>query len=87
MKEKLTLSIDKQTKKRAKSYAKATGHSISEMVEDFLNAVASEGNWTPPQDSIVAKLAGSLPIDDDRPYKEIITEEITEKYNINEDTD
>src|SRR5699024_2915105 len=75
MKGKLTLSIDKQTKKRAKRYAEVTGHSISEMAEDFLNTIATEDDWEPTEGSVVADLAGSLPLDDDRPHKEILIEE------------
>jgi hypothetical protein len=32
-------------------------------------------------------LAGSLPLDDDRPYKEIITEALLEKYRVDESSD
>lgn len=38
MKEQLTLTIDKETKKRAKRRAKAEGRSVSAIVEDFLNS-------------------------------------------------
>lgn len=87
MKEKLTLSIERETKRRAKQYARAKGKSISEMVEEFLNQLASEEQWQPPEGSVVEKLSGSLPINDERPYKEIITETLSEKYNIDEDSD
>jgi antitoxin component of RelBE/YafQ-DinJ toxin-antitoxin module len=42
MKEKLTLSIDKETKQRAKHHAHETGRSVSQMVQDFLDAVVRE---------------------------------------------
>jgi plasmid stability protein len=42
MKEKLTLSIDKETKQRAKRRAAATGRSISQMVQEFLDAIADD---------------------------------------------
>ncbi|MDR8391276.1 DUF6364 family protein [Aliifodinibius sp. S!AR15-10] len=87
MKEKLTLSIDRETKRRAKRYARATGKSISEMVEEFLNQLSSEEQWEPPEGSVVEKLSGSLPIKDNRPYKEIIAETLSKKYEIDEDSD
>lgn len=89
MKEKLTLSIDKETKKRAKRYAKATGRSISEMVQDFLDGVAAkdDSGFQPEPGSVIADLAGSLPLDDDRPYKEILTEALAEKYRVDESSD
>lgn len=41
MKEKLTLTIEKETKKRVKRRAKAEGRSVSAIVEDLLNAAHS----------------------------------------------
>jgi predicted HicB family RNase H-like nuclease len=40
MKEKLTLTIDKETKQRAKRHAKAAGKSVSQIVEELLNEVS-----------------------------------------------
>lgn len=87
MKEKLTLSIERETKRRAKLYARAKGKSISEMVEEFLNQLGAEESWQPPEGSVVEKLSGSLLVKDDRPYKEILTESLSEKYDIDEDSD
>ncbi len=87
MKEKLTLSIDKETKRRAKRHAKAMGKSISEIVEEYFNEISSSEEWSPPEGSVVEKLAGSLPIDDNRSYKEILTEELQKKYTVDEDSD
>ena len=87
MKEKLTLSIDKETKKRAKRHAKAMGKSISEIVEEYFNEISSNEEWNPPEGSIVEKLAGSLPINDNRSYKEILAEELQRKYGVDENSD
>lgn len=84
MKEKLTLSIDKETKQRAKQHAKSVGKSVSEIVEDFLNEVSASEEWTPPEGSAVEQLAGSLPIDDNRAYRELLTEALNEKYGFDE---
>jgi hypothetical protein len=76
MKEKLTLSIDKETKKRAKRYAKSVGKSISEIVEEYLYEISSTEDWSSPEGFVVEKLAGSLPIEDNRSYKEILADEL-----------
>jgi antitoxin component of RelBE/YafQ-DinJ toxin-antitoxin module len=52
MKEKLTLSIDKETKKRAKRYAEAEGKSISEIVEDLLNSIYTAADSLPNEKEI-----------------------------------
>ena len=89
MKEKLTLTIEKETKKRAKKHAKAAGVSVSAMVEDYLNKVVAiaDDAFTPEPGSVTASLAGSMPLDDDRPYKEILTDELMKKYRTDENTD
>jgi hypothetical protein len=88
MKEKLTLTIEKETKKRAKRYAKAEGRSISAMVEAFLNEISNEeDHFQPEPGSVTESLAGSLPLDDQRPYDQILTEALTKKYLANKNTD
>jgi hypothetical protein len=86
MKEKLTLSIDKEVKKRAKRLARVSGRSISEMVEDFLDAAASkdENKFQPEPGSITESLAGSLELPEkyeNMEYKEIIQQVLVEKYD------
>ena len=45
MKEKLTLTIEKETKERVRQFARKQGTSISKLVEDYLAAVsAKEGD-------------------------------------------
>lgn len=87
MKEKLTLSIEKETKLRAKRHAKTVGKSISEIVEEYFNKISSTEEWSPPEGSVVEKLAGSLPINDNHSYKEILAEELQRKYVVDEDSD
>lgn len=43
MKEKLTLSINKKTKEKAKQFAKRKGVSISKIVETYLESISGEG--------------------------------------------
>lgn len=56
MKEKLTLTIEKETKERAKKHARHMGKSVSEIVEEYLNEISSSQTWTPPEDSEVSRL-------------------------------
>lgn len=57
---KLTLSIDERVVSRAKRYARQQGVSVSQMVEDYLEAVADPSR-APAQDTpILRSLRGSL---------------------------
>lgn len=85
MKEKLTLSIEKETKERAKRHAKALGRSVSQMVEDFLNEATVNGDdvFTPEPGSVTESLMGSLELPKKykgKDYKEIKQEMLAEKY-------
>jgi hypothetical protein len=39
---KLTLTVEKETIERAKAYAKATGRSLSEIIENYLERITQE---------------------------------------------
>lgn len=41
---KLTLTVEKEIIERAKSYAKNTGRSLSEIIENYLDSVTQENN-------------------------------------------
>jgi hypothetical protein len=41
MTSKLTLTVEKSVIKRAKSYAKNTGRSLSELIENYLDSITS----------------------------------------------
>jgi hypothetical protein len=43
MSTKLTLTVEKSVIERAKSYAKHTGRSLSELVESYLETITKEG--------------------------------------------
>jgi formiminotetrahydrofolate cyclodeaminase len=43
MSTKLTLTVEKSVIERAKSYAKSTGRSLSELVESYLETITKEG--------------------------------------------
>lgn len=83
MKEKLTLSIEKETKRRAKRLAKASGHSVSQIVEEFLNTIPEEPAFRPEPGSVTESLAGSLELPErfkKMDYKQIKQQILDEKY-------
>ncbi len=83
MKEKLTLTIEKEVKQRAKRQAKATGHSVSEIVEGFLDIYAKEETFQPEPGSVTESLMGSLKLSkkfDNMDYKQIKEKILREKY-------
>lgn len=56
---KLTLTVDPKVIEAAKEYAADTGTSVSQLVEDFLAAVAARGP-VPASTPVLARLRGSL---------------------------
>jgi hypothetical protein len=78
---KLTLNIDKDIARRAKTYAKSEGRSLSDLVENYLklltkNASIEESEFTPK----VKSLLGCVSLPDDFDYKKEISEYLTQKY-------
>ncbi|CAN5257930.1 DUF6364 family protein [soil metagenome] len=89
MKEKLTLTIEKEVKEQAKHAAKRRGVSVSRMVEQFLKSVSEEEvDWRPRKGSVVSKLSGSIRLKDTgESYSEIVTDALMEKYGYGKSTD
>ena len=54
MSTKLTLTVDKSTIEKAKSYAKKTGRSLSELIEAYLELITQDNN----EQKISPKLKG-----------------------------
>jgi len=67
MNTKLTLTVEESVIKKAKSYAKSTGRSLSELVENYLYTLTNEKEDRTQISSNLRKLAGSvkLPADFD----------------------
>jgi hypothetical protein len=62
---KLTLTIEQDVIKKAKLYAKHTGRSLSELIENYLESL-TEGNEDKKQLSAkLNKIAGSVKLPDD----------------------
>jgi len=84
MKKKLTLSIEKSVKDRAKKFARQNNTSISDMVEKYLDAISNEeigfvaepGSWTESMIGI-ASLPGKYKKKSSKKIKE---EELLKKY-------
>jgi hypothetical protein len=61
MQTKLTLRIDEDLIERAKSYARKSGKSVSQLVSDYLDLLPEPGQRQPrPLTPIVESLRGSL---------------------------
>lgn len=67
MTSKLTLTVEKSVIEKAKSYAKKTGRSLSELIEKYLDTITSEENDDKELSPKMKKIVGAvtLPIDFD----------------------
>jgi len=78
---KLTLNINKDVARRAKSYARNRGRSLSDLVENYLKLLISSSDPDKPDFSPrVKELLGSVQIPEDFDYKKDITDYLTKKY-------
>jgi len=62
---KLTLTVEESVIKRAKSYAKHTGRSLSELIENYLDTLTDENRDAHQISPKLEKLAGSVKLPDD----------------------
>ena len=81
MNTKLTLSLEKEVIEKAKIYAKGTGRSLSEMVENYFKSlvVKPEEKHIHPK---VKKLIGRITLPEDFDIKKAREEHYKEKYGI-----
>lgn len=79
---KLTLSLEENVIKEAKSVAKMKGKSLSNLVENYLKTLILQKQNTEIEISPAIKhLVGCIkPLDDNLDYKNIVAEEIFKKY-------
>ena len=61
---KLTLTVEKSVIERAKSYAKKTGRSLSELIEGYLDAITQE-NTEDRLSPKLGKIVGAVNLPDD----------------------
>lgn len=88
MNTKLTLSLEKEIIEKAKIYAKGTGRSLSEMVENYFRSLVEKSNKNNDNDEYedihpsVKKLIGRITLPDDFDIKKAKEEYYKEKYGI-----
>ena len=79
MNKKLTISIDDSTIERAKQYAKSKGHSLSELIENYLKLISRETD-KPHVSSKISNLKGAVKLSKETDYKELLRDSIYEKH-------
>lgn len=84
MNTKLTLSLEKEVIEQAKIYAKGTGRSLSEMVENYFRSLVAkkETDEYADIDPKIRKLIGRITLPDDFDIKKAKEEYHKEKYGI-----
>lgn len=82
MNTKLTLSLDKTVIDKAKSYAKNTGRSLSEIVENYFENLTSKSQDDKEIHPKVKKLIGIITLPDDFDENKARDEYYTEKYGL-----
>ena len=75
---KLTLSIEKSTIEKAKSYAKETGRSLSSIIESYLESMVSNTTST---STGLTKLRGVVKLPANFNEKTEIQEQLSKKHN------
>ena len=84
MNTKLTLTIEKEVIKTAKEYAKDTGQSLSELVENYFKLITENRRTIEPKQLSprIRKLRGIIKTKEEINEKQILTEELSKKYGI-----
>jgi len=76
---KLTLTVEMTVIERAKSYAKRTGRSLSELIENYLETITEENNNTDLSPKL-QKLVGSVKLPEDFDEKKELRSSIEKKH-------
>jgi hypothetical protein len=81
MNTKLTLTIDESTIEKAKKYAKYSGHSLSNMIENYLKIVTNDSKTRDYElTPIVKSLKGSFKAPVGFDYKKELSKGLSKKY-------
>ncbi len=81
MNTKLTLTIEQSVIDKAKQYAKGKGHSLSNIIENYLKVITKEGAKSEIEITpIVKSLRGSFKAPLDFDYKKELTKSLSKKY-------
>jgi len=79
MNTKLTLTVDKSVIARAKSYAKNTGRSLSEIIENYLDTITKEEVTTELSPKL-KKIVGAVNLPPDFDEKQVLRRELEKKH-------
>ena len=77
---KLTLTIEGKIIDSAKVYARKTGKSLSDIVENYLKSLTSEEETKGALPPKISRLMGSITLPDDFDYKKDLGERLMKKY-------
>jgi hypothetical protein len=78
---KLTLTIDNQVISKAKKYAKSSGRSLSDLVENYLKNLTSADKGDRDISPRVKSLMGSFKVPKDFDYRTELTDLLINKYS------
>ena len=81
MSTKLTLTVEKTVIEKAKIYAKSKGRSLSDIIENYLKTLTSEGSIDNSDLSpLVKSMKGAFKMPEDFDYKKDLTDALSDKY-------
>lgn len=81
MNTKLTLTIEQSVIEKAKKYARKRERSLSDLIENYLKALTTEGtNNEEGLTPIVKSLRGSFKLPENFDYKRELTDRLSEKH-------
>ena len=78
---KLTLTIEQEVIKVAKTYAQRKGRSLSELIESYLKTLTAKTYDDNDLSPRVKKLIGTIKLPKNFEYKKALSEELTKKYS------
>lgn len=79
MNTKLTLTVEKSVIERAKVYAKNTGRSLSEIIENYLHTITKEESTTELSPKL-KKIVGVVNLPHDFDEKQVLRNEVEKKH-------
>jgi hypothetical protein len=81
MNTKLTLTIEQTVIDKAKRYARRKGHSLSDIIENYLKVITKDGAKSDIEITpIVKSLLGSFKTPSDFDYKKELTKSLSKKH-------
>lgn len=78
---KLTLTMEQEVIRLAKTYARENGRSLSELIETYLKTLTAKTSNEDDLSPRVKKLIGTIKLPKDFDYKKALSEELTKKYS------